>query len=44
MRQPRRLLPMDGTANWAGYALTAPTGSTVDSVIGSHTVPTIHPR
>ena len=29
------------TSNWAGYALTAPSGSTFTSVVGSWTVPTV---
>ena len=29
------------TSNWSGYAVTAPTGSTLTSVVGSWTVPTV---
>ena len=29
------------TSNWSGYAVTAPTGSTFTSVVGSWTVPTV---
>lgn len=29
------------TTNWSGYAVTAPTGSTLTSVVGSWTVPTV---